>query len=30
MIEALEKDLLAKGIQKRQLVTDFFPGYTSF
>ena len=29
MIEALEKDLLAKGIQKRQLVTDFFPGYTT-
>jgi ferredoxin-NADP reductase len=29
MLEALEKDLLNHGIPKRQLVTDFFPGYTS-
>lgn len=27
MVEALEKDLQAKGIDKRQLVGDFFPGY---
>lgn len=29
MLEALEKDLLAHDVEKRQLVTDFFPGYTS-
>ena len=29
MIEALEKDMLASGVHKRQLVTDFFPGYTN-
>jgi ferredoxin-NADP reductase len=29
MLEALEKDLLDHGVAKRQLVTDFFPGYTS-
>lgn len=29
MLEALEKDFIAHGIEKRQLVTDFFPGYTS-
>jgi ferredoxin-NADP reductase len=27
MLEALETDLKKHGIQKRQLVTDFFPGY---
>ncbi len=27
MIEALEKDVLARGVAKTQLVTDFFPGY---
>lgn len=30
MVEALEKDLQAKGIDKRQLVGDFFPGYQTF
>jgi ferredoxin-NADP reductase len=29
MLEALENDLLKHGVAKRQLVTDFFPGYTS-
>jgi ferredoxin-NADP reductase len=29
MIEVLAADLQTKGIQKRQLVTDFFPGYTA-
>jgi ferredoxin-NADP reductase len=29
MLEALEKDLLDHGVAKRQLVTDFFPGYTT-
>jgi ferredoxin-NADP reductase len=29
MLEALETDLLKHGVAKRQLVTDFFPGYTS-
>jgi ferredoxin-NADP reductase len=29
MLEALEKDLAGHGVAKRQLVTDFFPGYTS-
>ena len=28
MLEALEKDLLKHGVAKRQLVTDFFPGYS--
>lgn len=27
MIESLEKDMQAQGVDKRQLVTDFFPGY---
>lgn len=27
MVEALEKDMQAAGINKRQLVGDFFPGY---
>ncbi len=27
MVEALEKDLLAQGIDRNQLVGDFFPGY---
>jgi ferredoxin-NADP reductase len=30
MLKALEKDLLAHGVQKRQIVTDFFPGYVDF
>ena len=30
MIEALAEDLKKHGIQEDQLVTDFFPGYTSF
>jgi ferredoxin-NADP reductase len=30
MLEALEKDLKKHGVDKRQLVTDFFPGYTTF
>lgn len=29
MLEALETDLSKHGIAKRQLVTDFFPGYSS-
>lgn len=29
MLEALEKDLMDHDIDKRQLVTDFFPGYTT-
>lgn len=29
MVEALQKDLEAKGIDKRQLVGDFFPGYST-
>jgi hypothetical protein len=28
MIEALEADLQKHGVDKRQLVGDFFPGYT--
>jgi ferredoxin-NADP reductase len=28
MLEALEADLLKHGVVKRQLVTDFFPGYS--
>lgn len=28
MLEALQTDLIAEGVGKRQLVTDFFPGYT--
>jgi ferredoxin-NADP reductase len=28
MVEALEKDLTGQGIDKRQLVGDFFPGYS--
>ncbi len=30
MIEALTKDLEAQGVDKRNVVTDFFPGYTQF
>lgn len=30
MIESLEKDMLAAGVDKRQLVSDFFPGYPRF
>lgn len=30
MLEALQKDLIKHGVDKRQLVTDFFPGYPSF
>lgn len=30
LIEKLEKDLLKSGIKQNQLVTDFFPGYTTF
>ena len=30
MIEALAEDLKKQGIKEDQLVTDFFPGYTSF
>jgi len=30
MLEALEKDFVDHGIAKSRLVTDFFPGYTSF
>lgn len=29
MLEALEKDLADHNVAKRQIVTDFFPGYTS-
>ena len=29
MLEALEKDLLEQGVDQRQLVTDFFPGYSA-
>lgn len=29
MIEQLQKDLVVSGVSKRQIVTDFFPGYTS-
>lgn len=29
MVESLEKDMHAKGINKSQLVLDFFPGYTA-
>ena len=29
MLETLEKDLLAHGLTKQQLVTDFFPGYSN-
>ncbi|HUA13441.1 MAG TPA: FAD-dependent oxidoreductase [Candidatus Sulfotelmatobacter sp.] len=29
MVEALEKELIKKGIKKSQLVLDFFPNYTS-
>jgi len=29
MLEALQKDLIKHGVDKRQLVTDFFPGYSS-
>lgn len=28
MLEALEADLIKHGVEKKQLVTDFFPGYT--
>ncbi|HSW37298.1 MAG TPA: FAD-dependent oxidoreductase [Candidatus Saccharimonadales bacterium] len=30
MAEALEKDLQKAGLNKRQIVTDFFPGYEAF
>ena len=30
MIEALEKGLKGKGVDKKRLVTDFFPGYQMF
>ncbi len=30
MIEVLAKDLGDKGVEKSQIVTDFFPGYTEF
>jgi len=29
MLEALQKELLATGVHKQQIVTDFFPGYSS-
>ncbi len=29
MLEALQADLLKQGVKQRQLVTDFFPGYSS-
>jgi ferredoxin-NADP reductase len=30
MVEAITKDLWVKGIPKHQIVTDYFPGYSSF
>jgi ferredoxin-NADP reductase len=30
LVEKLEKELLASGLKHHQLVTDFFPGYTTF
>lgn len=30
MVEAFTKDLVAKGINKHSLVTDYFPGYAQF
>jgi ferredoxin-NADP reductase len=30
MLELLEKDLISHGIKQSQIVTDFFPGYTTF
>jgi len=30
MVEAFTKDLKAKGVDKRRLVTDYFPGYEQF
>lgn len=30
LIEKLNKDLIADGIDKRNIVTDFFPGYSQF
>lgn len=29
MLEALQKDLLADGVESRQIITDCFPGYTT-
>ena len=30
MVEAFTKDLKAKGVDKRRLITDYFPGYQQF